>query len=157
MVFGIIPECRSDSFRNKRSVSPESPLPEAICADWRQALFRQRYVHNRGDILAFLMLIDAVMNDFIAEAMQCLRGPVLIGQDASVPILSDRRIEFSEPVECRLKLIIRSMSNSGILMFPAVWCYEKRLEADPWAYRNRRDSASPRSESDESVLTLLSG
>jgi hypothetical protein len=26
MVFGIIPECRSASFRNKRSASPESPL-----------------------------------------------------------------------------------------------------------------------------------
>jgi hypothetical protein len=25
MVFGFIPECRSDSFRNERSASPESP------------------------------------------------------------------------------------------------------------------------------------
>ena len=32
MVFGIIPECRSDSFRNKRSVSPESPLEEVARA-----------------------------------------------------------------------------------------------------------------------------
>ena len=29
MVFGIIPECRSDSFRNERSVSPESPIETA--------------------------------------------------------------------------------------------------------------------------------
>jgi hypothetical protein len=28
MVFGIIPECRSDSLRNKRSASPESPIPK---------------------------------------------------------------------------------------------------------------------------------
>jgi hypothetical protein len=30
MVFGIIPECRSDSSRIQRSASPESPVMRAI-------------------------------------------------------------------------------------------------------------------------------
>jgi hypothetical protein len=41
MVFGIIPECRSASFRNKRSASPESPLIAA-------AECRKKILHNLG-------------------------------------------------------------------------------------------------------------
>jgi integrase len=37
MVFGIIPECRSDSFRNERSASPESPEPTKPQKSWRSA------------------------------------------------------------------------------------------------------------------------
>src|SRR4051794_33776392 len=72
MVFGIIPECRSDSFRNKRSASPESPdrSPRRIPHKSRLFLYRRctvlnfnRFQDANGDEIGLGLLLQAAFAD----------------------------------------------------------------------------------------------